>query len=156
MHFLLFTPLFFNFQLSTFNFLCTFAVLNRPTMIAIYTLTSELHNVQAIDAATRSFLDSLHLDHQFCGSDYSTYGRHSLDLIYVRTGGTNLRYKQFPGRIDGDSIIPATARHAGRDPARQCRLHQRSHPASSDTPPTGSSPVTSRQKLYVRAWALSS
>lgn len=55
---------------------------------AIYTLTSELHNEQAVNAATQEFLDSLHLDCDFCGDDFSDYGHHSLDLIYVRTGGT--------------------------------------------------------------------
>ena len=75
-------------------------------MIAIYTLTSELHDVQAIDAATRSFLDSLHLDHQFCGSDYSTYGRHSLDLIYVRTGGTEGLFQRLMPELEHRSNRP--------------------------------------------------
>lgn len=57
-------------------------------MPAIYTLTSELHNEAAVNAATREFLDSLHLDYDFRGADYSDYGSHALDLIYVRTGGT--------------------------------------------------------------------
>lgn len=57
-------------------------------MISIYTLTSELHNETAVNAATREFLDSLHLNYTFCGADYSDYGRHALNLIYVRTGGT--------------------------------------------------------------------
>ena len=54
----------------------------------IYTLTSELHDERAVNAATREFLDSLHLDYEFRGADFSDYGRHPLDLIYVRTGGT--------------------------------------------------------------------
>ena len=55
---------------------------------AIYTLTSELHDEQAVSAVTRDFLGSLGLDFQFKGDDYKDYGRHALDLIYVRTGGT--------------------------------------------------------------------
>ena len=56
--------------------------------VAIYTLTSELHDPQAVAAGTRSFLDSLSVDHDFRDADYSDYGQHVLDLIYVRTGGT--------------------------------------------------------------------
>lgn len=56
--------------------------------IAIYTLTSPLHDEQAVSAATKEFLASLQLDYQMCGDDYSDYGQHAVDLIYVRTGGT--------------------------------------------------------------------
>ena len=56
--------------------------------IAIYTLTSELHDEAAVAAVTRDFLGSLGLDYDFKGSDYADYGTHPLDLIYVRTGGT--------------------------------------------------------------------
>ena len=56
--------------------------------IAIYTLTSELHNEEAVATATRLFLDSLDINYALRGSDYADYGAHDLDLIYVRTGGT--------------------------------------------------------------------
>lgn len=56
--------------------------------IAIYTLTSPLHDEQAVSAATKEFLASLQLDYQMRGDDYSDYGQHAVDLIYVRTGGT--------------------------------------------------------------------
>ncbi len=56
--------------------------------IAIYTLTSELHDEAAVAAVTKDFLGSLGLDYDFKGSDYADYGSHPLDLIYVRTGGT--------------------------------------------------------------------
>ena len=56
--------------------------------IAIYTLTSELHDEQAVGAVTREFLNSLDITYEFKGSDYTDYGSASLDLIYVRTGGT--------------------------------------------------------------------
>ena len=55
---------------------------------AVYTLTSELHNEQAVSAVTQEFLNSLELKMDFRGADYSDYGTHTLDLIYVRTGGT--------------------------------------------------------------------
>ncbi|MBO5624154.1 MAG: hypothetical protein J5953_00005, partial [Prevotella sp.] len=56
--------------------------------IAIYTLTSELHDEGAVAAVTQEFLTSLHIKYDMRGSDYSDYGSHALDLIYVRTGGT--------------------------------------------------------------------
>ena len=56
--------------------------------IAIYTLTSELHDEGAVAAVTHEFLTSLHIKYDMRGSDYSDYGSHALDLIYVRTGGT--------------------------------------------------------------------
>ena len=62
--------------------------------IAIYTLTSELHDEQAVDAVTRTFLESLDIDSQLRGSDYTDYGTHDLNLIYVRTGGTEAIFKR--------------------------------------------------------------
>jgi L-fucose isomerase-like protein len=72
--------------------------------IAIYTLTSELHNEQSVSAVTKEFLDSLQLQElaegetgsgfDFKGNDYADYGSHALDLIYVRTGGTEGIFKR--------------------------------------------------------------
>ena len=62
--------------------------------IAIYTLTSELHDEEAVRAVTRDFLNSLDVTYEFKGSDYADYGTHPLDLIYVRTGGTEGIFKR--------------------------------------------------------------
>ena len=56
--------------------------------IAIYTLTSELHNEEAVRLATKEFLATITLPYSFYDADYTTYGQHALNLIYVRTGGT--------------------------------------------------------------------
>ena len=56
--------------------------------IAIYTLTSELHDEAGVATVTKEFLASLETDYDFNGNDYTDYGRHALSLIYVRTGGT--------------------------------------------------------------------
>ena len=56
--------------------------------IAIYTLTSELHDEAAVGTVTKEFLGSLGIEYEFCGNDYADYGTHTLNLIYVRTGGT--------------------------------------------------------------------
>ena len=61
--------------------------------IAVYTLTSELHDAQAVDAVTKEFLDSLNIRYVFRGSDFSDYGTYPLSLIFVRTGGTEGIFK---------------------------------------------------------------
>lgn len=56
--------------------------------IAIFTLTSELHDEKAVSTVTHEFLASLGIEYELKGNDYSDYGVACLDLIYVRTGGT--------------------------------------------------------------------
>ena len=62
--------------------------------IAIYTLTSELHDEKAVDAVTQEFLSGLGVDYTFKGNDYADYGTHTLSVIYVRTGGTEGIFKR--------------------------------------------------------------
>ncbi len=62
--------------------------------IAIYTLTSELHDPAAIAQATQQFLGSLDVPFVLRDTDFSDYGQHALDLLYVRTGGTEGIFKQ--------------------------------------------------------------
>lgn len=64
------------------------------TNIAIYTLTSELHDDKAVHASTKEFLGSLDIDYILKGNDYSDYGNYALNLIYVRTGGTEGIFKK--------------------------------------------------------------
>lgn len=63
-------------------------------MISIYTLTSELHDEQAVGAVIKEFLESLGFDYAFKGSNYADYGSSPLSLIYVRTGGTEGIFKK--------------------------------------------------------------
>ena len=74
--------------------------------IAIYTLTSELHDEQAVNAVTQEFLGTLGVDYELKGSDYTDYGRHSLDLIYVRTGGTEAIFKRLLPQLQQQSNRP--------------------------------------------------
>lgn len=62
--------------------------------IAIFTLTSQLHDEQAVAASTREFLDSLGIEFEMKGADYAEYGQSPLSLIYVRTGGTEGIFRQ--------------------------------------------------------------
>ena len=74
--------------------------------IAIYTLTSELHDEQAVGAVTQAFLNSLDITYEFKGSDYADFGTHSLDLIYVRTGGTEGIFKRLLPELQAKSERP--------------------------------------------------
>ena len=58
--------------------------------IAVYTLTSALHDEAAVGTVIREFLESIDPSGSFDmrKEDYADYGSHDLDLIYVRTGGT--------------------------------------------------------------------
>ena len=83
----------FNQKLTTMN-------------IAVYTLTSELHDEQTVGAVTQEFLNSLDIAYDFKGSNYADYGTHSLDLIYVRTGGTEGIFKRLLPELQAKSERP--------------------------------------------------
>lgn len=82
--------------------------------IAIYTLTSELHDAQAVDAVTREFMDALHIDYDFRGSDYNDYGSHVLDLIFVRTGGTEGIFLRLLPQLQTQSERPVRLLTSGK------------------------------------------
>lgn len=56
--------------------------------ISVYTLTSPLHDAGVVAKSTKEFLGTLGFAYDFRDADYSDYGSAVLDLIYVRTGGT--------------------------------------------------------------------
>ena len=62
--------------------------------IAIYSFTSPLHQAEAVDAVASEFLNSLKVDYDFRGDDFTHYGDHMLDLIFIRTGGTEGIFRQ--------------------------------------------------------------
>ncbi len=74
--------------------------------IAIYTLTSELHDEQAVGQVTKEFLNSLQVEYEYQGNDYADYGSHSLDLIYVRTGGTEGIFKRLLPELQSKTERP--------------------------------------------------
>ena len=74
--------------------------------IAIYTLTSELHDEAAVAAVTQEFLDSLGIDYTLKGNDYADYGQHTLQVIYVRTGGTEGIFKRLLPQLRQQSQAP--------------------------------------------------
>ena len=74
--------------------------------IAIYTLTSTLHDEKAVSAVTSEFLESLGITYDLKGPDYSDYGTCDLSLIYVRTGGTEGIFKSLLPELQAKSRRP--------------------------------------------------
>ena len=74
--------------------------------IAIYTLTSQLHDEQAVSVMTHDFLGNIGIEYEFKGSDYTDYGSHALDLLYVRTGGTEGIFKRLLPDLNRRSAEP--------------------------------------------------
>ena len=71
--------------------------------INIYTLTSELHDAQSVNQATEAFLNSLHVNFDLKGDDYSDYGTAALSVIFVRTGGTEGIFRQLLPQLQSAS-----------------------------------------------------
>jgi L-fucose isomerase-like protein len=61
---------------------------------AVYTLASVLHNAEQVKMLTQEFLSTVRLDYVLRNSDFSDYGTHALDVIYVCTGGTEGIFQQ--------------------------------------------------------------
>ena len=63
--------------------------------IALYTLTSSLHDKSAVDAVTLEFLSSIEpvlgYGFVFSGADFSSSDKSDLDVIFIRIGGSLLR-----------------------------------------------------------------
>ena len=83
--------------------------------IAIYTLTSELHDEEAVETVTREFLSSLSIEYDFCGANYSSFGTHPLDLIYVRTGGTEGLFRRLLPQLLQQSTRPMRLLTSGKN-----------------------------------------
>lgn len=83
-------------------------------MTAIYTVTSPLHDEAAVAAVTREFLDSLHLEFVFKGADFSDYGQEDLNLVYVRTGGTEGVFKPLLPRLLAATAQPVYLLTSGK------------------------------------------
>lgn len=64
-------------------------------MIAVYTITSGLHNEESVARLSDEFLAGVFPQggFEFKGADFSDFGTHDLDLIYVRTGGAEGIFK---------------------------------------------------------------
>ena len=77
--------------------------------ISLYTLTSPLHDENAVNAASAEFIEQIEGElgaHMaFHGPDFTQYGAGALDVIYVRTGGTEGLFKEVFPRIQGPVLL---------------------------------------------------
>ena len=64
-------------------------------MICVYTITSGLHDEASVSRLSDAFLAGVFPEgrFEFKGADFSDFGTHTLDLIYVRTGGAEGIFK---------------------------------------------------------------
>ncbi len=70
----------------------------------LYTLTSGLHDEVIPEASNEFFIKEIiaaGAGFDFCGEDFSSYGSHDAELIYVRTGGTESAFKEVFPRLTG-------------------------------------------------------
>ena len=77
--------------------------------IALYTLTSSLHDRNAVDALSLEFLSSIETilgyRFDFNGDDFSAYGQRDLDVIFIRTGGSEGLFKQVFPTLSGNILL---------------------------------------------------
>ena len=77
--------------------------------ISLYTLTSPLHDQKAVDADSAEFLSKIEsklgFGFDFHGPDFSGYGSKGLDVIYVRTGGTEGLFEEVFPALDGNILL---------------------------------------------------
>ena len=77
--------------------------------IALYTLTSSLHDKTAVDAVSREFLTSIEnvlgYGFELRGDDFSSYGKSDLDVIFIRTGGSEGLFKQVFPALSGNILL---------------------------------------------------
>ena len=82
--------------------------------IALYTLTSSLHDKSAVDAVSQEFLSSIEsvlgYGFDFRGDDFSSYGRSDLDVIFIRTGGSEGLFKQVFPALRGNILLLASGK----------------------------------------------
>ena len=77
--------------------------------ISLYTLTSPLHDEHSVNASSAVFIAQIeaglgaHMD--FRGPDFAEYGTGALDVIYVRTGGTEGLFKEVYPRLKGQVLL---------------------------------------------------
>jgi len=71
----------------------------------IFSITSFIHNAEVIEHCSQSFLENIrkHIDHEmaYCGEDFSCYGEYNLNLIFIRTGGTEGKFKELYPKLKG-------------------------------------------------------
>ncbi|MBQ9477837.1 MAG: hypothetical protein IJU63_08660 [Bacteroidales bacterium] len=74
-------------------------------MICIYTLTSPLHDEQAVRGVTEAFLGGLGVPYCMKGADFSDFGADGPAFIFVRTGGTESLFVRLLPSLPADAPL---------------------------------------------------
>ena len=77
--------------------------------ISLYTLTSSLRDRSAVDSVSREFLSSIEAvlgyGFDFRGDDFSSYGKSDLDVIFIRTGGSEGLFRKVFPSLGGNILL---------------------------------------------------
>ena len=77
--------------------------------IALYTLTSSLHDRNAVDALSLEFLSAIEAilgyKFDFRGDSFATYGQSDLDVIFIRTGGSEGLFREVFPTLSGKILL---------------------------------------------------
>lgn len=72
----------------------------------LYTITSGLHRETSENVLSEPFIADLQQQmgckFAYAGDDFSSYGSHDMELIYIRTGGTEWEFKKVYHLLSGD------------------------------------------------------
>ncbi|MBO7109879.1 MAG: hypothetical protein J6V97_07265 [Prevotella sp.] len=82
--------------------------------IAIYTLASDLHDPKRVENLAKEFLGTLRVEYDLKGIDFSDYGTHALDVIYICTGGTEGVFKDMLPELRQRSTRPVYLLASGK------------------------------------------
>lgn len=82
--------------------------------IAIYTLASDLHDPKRVENLAKEFLGTLRVEYDLKGIDFSDYGTHALDVIYICTGGTEGVFKDMLPELRQRSMRPVYLLASGK------------------------------------------
>ena len=73
--------------------------------ITVYTLTSSIHDAKVVERSTKTFLGSISIaadcEFEIKGEDFSDYNDADMPVIFVRTGGTEGKFKKVFPQIKG-------------------------------------------------------
>ena len=73
--------------------------------ISLYTLTSAIHDPKIIESNAKDFLDGIaaaaHCEFDVRGEDFSDFNESEMSVIFVRTGGTEGKFKKVFPQIKG-------------------------------------------------------
>ena len=126
--------------------------------IALFSLTSSLHRETASDVFSEPFIASLISalgeEFEYFGSDFTSYGTHESDLIYIRTGGTEGLFRELG--LKGDIKLLTSGQSNSLAASMEILAYLRSHGQSGEILHGDPNSIAQRIRSSSRADALTS